>query len=672
MFIPQTCKRKLLTESFPLQIVEAPCNAMPVYPAIRRSIVGGRTTILFSCFWCIAAVTGAVPVSSQQGGERQLWSDVEVFGSARDGIRSQSISFADLNGGSVERFPRQLDTVHEHFRAAELPKKTKEIVKKKKKPTSFDSDYDRFINEHFRQDYQGYSPESESEQMARDHENFQELPHYYRKSHPVNYAKTPSTTAVPYWPRRRQRNFKIHSNRPPPPTPGTIQEDVEDYQPNDETLAIRSYSNKPYSDDYQRIKELSEQQAKQVQKNEAHCKATKKSDMLCQVCFNPKTGAKSESCSYAPQPHSKKYAFSKENNYSSKDGDSSEEEDDGEEYEEEEQEDQNNEDESRPEIHTNPPLRKRNQSRMARGPRIKRGNGWEESKNFSTMERHSTGESKKIETYDDFFGSLSLFPEYQKYQAENVKEEEDDGEKYEFMPRARNLKAVAEDVDGEKALAEFRKRDWSDCKKARKGELTCYVCEDKHGVRHEDCMFLSSSTSSSSSTSLNPAGRSHYDAFGNGTDEKMSSADDDYSEGGVEEMGGAASGSVSVKDFPANDKDIVAELSSSSSELTAEDGVSRASNGQFSSKGVSRNKKKNVKLNRKLVIKKRKLKQHQGDYLGGAGLRQEATANGQSSPLKRRIRKKVTYRKPAKNWKQQERFQPVAVESSVISLKDQK
>lgn len=622
--------------------------------------------ILFSCFWCIAIIA-AVP----QQGERQLWSDVEVFGSARDGIRSQSISFADPNGGSVERFPRQLDTVHEHFRAAKLPiEEKKQKKKKKEKASSFDSDYDRFINEHFRQDYQGYSPESESEQMARDHEEFQELPHYYRKSHPVNYAKTPSGTS--YWPRRRQSNFKIHSNGP-----RTIQEDVEDYQPNDETLAIRSNSdsdNSPPSDDYQRIKQLSEQQAKDTKKNEAHCKATKKSDMLCQVCFNPKTGAKSESCSYAPKPHSKKYAFSEENNYSSKNENSSEEEEEADDEEENEDE-ENNEDGGKPEIHTNTPLRKRNQSKMARGPRIKRGNGWEEYKDISTVERRSTGESKKIETYDDFFGSPSLFPEYQKYQTENVKEgEDDDGEKYEFMPRTSNHKAVAVDVDAEETLAEFRKRDWSDCKKARKGELTCYVCEDRHGDRHEECMFLSSSSSSSSSTSLNPSGLSRQHASRNGTDETMSSHEDDYRErDGVEEVGGGvASGSVSVKDFPANDKDIVAEHSRGV--LTAEEGVPRATNGGVSRKGVSRNKKNNVKLNRKLVIKKRKLKQQQGDYLndGSEGVRQEASANGQSSPLKRRIRKKVTYRKPAKNWKQQEGIQPLAVETSVIFSEDQK
>lgn len=43
------------------------------------------------------------------------------------------------------------------------------------------------------------------------------------------------------------------------------------------------------------------------------------------------------------------------------------------------------------------------------------------------------------------------------------------------------------------ALTDFSTKDWSNCRKVMKGELTCYYCKDANGANQEECMFVSSS-----------------------------------------------------------------------------------------------------------------------------------------------------------------------------------
>lgn len=42
------------------------------------------------------------------------------------------------------------------------------------------------------------------------------------------------------------------------------------------------------------------------------------------------------------------------------------------------------------------------------------------------------------------------------------------------------------------ALTDFETKDWSNCNKVMKGELTCYYCKDARGATQEECMFVSS------------------------------------------------------------------------------------------------------------------------------------------------------------------------------------
>ncbi|KAJ8982870.1 hypothetical protein NQ317_006420 [Molorchus minor] len=50
----------------------------------------------------------------------------------------------------------------------------------------------------------------------------------------------------------------------------------------------------------------------------------------------------------------------------------------------------------------------------------------------------------------------------------------------------------------ESVLAEFSKKDRSNCKKAEKKGMTCYLCVDKNNIQHEECMYVQESRPQSS------------------------------------------------------------------------------------------------------------------------------------------------------------------------------
>ncbi|KAH1003495.1 hypothetical protein HUJ04_003414 [Dendroctonus ponderosae] len=47
--------------------------------------------------------------------------------------------------------------------------------------------------------------------------------------------------------------------------------------------------------------------------------------------------------------------------------------------------------------------------------------------------------------------------------------------------------------DVEEVLAEFAKKDRSNCKKAEKNGMTCFLCVDQNKVQHEECMYIAES-----------------------------------------------------------------------------------------------------------------------------------------------------------------------------------
>lgn len=307
------------------------------------------------------------------------------------------------------------------------------------------------------------------------------------------------------------------------------------------------------SSEYERIKALSKKQETEIKQNPKHCKVTLKDGMTCSLCKNPETGAHSESCSFSSTPPEKKYAYTKERNYNSKDNEKDEDEGDEEEEDGEEEEEASNKSENK--VATTPPpppppkqqQRRRGPQRSAsqksaavetvsstpanhriasqRRPRQRPSSSAnkpvtntshrysatykaEESrpqhrivgldpflygshsddKQEKEKSKRNTGESSGRRSYEDYFSHV--FPEAKNGRLQRADDADDDdgNEQVEFLPNYDSKKNV------EKVLEEFKTKDWSTCKKELKGDLTCYHCKDENGVRHEECMFVSGST----------------------------------------------------------------------------------------------------------------------------------------------------------------------------------
>lgn len=307
------------------------------------------------------------------------------------------------------------------------------------------------------------------------------------------------------------------------------------------------------SSEYERIKALSKKQETEIKQNPKHCKVTVKDGMTCSLCKNPETGAHSESCSFSSTPPEKKYAYTKERNYNSKDNEKDDDEGEDEEGDEEEEEASNKSEKTVATTQAPPPPPKQQQRRRTpqrsasqksaavqtedvsstpanhrlasqRRPR-QRSSGSTNKPLTSTSRRYSatykaeesrpqhrivgldpflygshsddkqekekskrnTGESSGRRSYEDYFSHV--FPEAKNGRLQRADDSDDDGnDQVEFLPNYDSKKNV------EKVLEEFKTKDWSTCKKEIKGDLTCYHCKDENGVRHEECMFVSGST----------------------------------------------------------------------------------------------------------------------------------------------------------------------------------
>ncbi|GAB0087259.1 hypothetical protein DMENIID0001_015520 [Sergentomyia squamirostris] len=345
--------------------------------------------------------------------------------------------------------------------------------------------YDEFFARNFGQDYQVYNNKapliSAVENEETEHET--EAPRAGPRKH-----KRPSS---------RRASYKA-------PKP----EETEEYTPYEYNYGGSS-AYKP-SDEYQRIKDLSEQQAKEIEQNPQHCKTVKKEEMECHVCHDPKSGAKSESCSYASRPAAKKYAFVKEKKYNSND-------DDGESGEEEEAPKARRSEslragrpQRRPKTENTHAALTVEPSPRQRSPRGKKsrenrpqrdvigldpylyGNPDDDDEEEEEEEEEKPKKQKNtshanLKSYEDYFSHV--FPEQS---GRKSKEELKDNSEYEFLPDYEHKKNV------EEVLAEFKTRDWSKCKKTKKGDLTCYECKDPNGVQNEECMYVSESSPRSS------------------------------------------------------------------------------------------------------------------------------------------------------------------------------
>ncbi|XP_058457961.1 uncharacterized protein LOC131434792 [Malaya genurostris] len=238
------------------------------------------------------------------------------------------------------------------------------------------------------------------------------------------------------------------------------------------------------SDDYERIKQESEAQSRRLAKDPNNCEQFEKDGMLCHVCRDPATDTMSESCAYATVPHHKKFSYVKQKNYNSKD------------HEKEKPDDEETAEE--------PPQRKRKPSKpkviptkksvvhSKPGPKGTNGGGYR----YPPVDLRSNKQRPKPPTETEL--------------SEGDTEYEFDTSFYPSYGRSQKLLQQAEPASSDdvyvlsyqdkdevaKMLADFETRDWSNCKKATKNELTCYTCTDEDGVKHEECTYVSESRDS--------------------------------------------------------------------------------------------------------------------------------------------------------------------------------
>lgn len=293
------------------------------------------------------------------------------------------------------------------------------------------------------------------------------------------------------------------------------------------------YDNAYNDNEYERIRTLSQKQEAEIKQNPKNCKVVVKGEMTCSTCKDPVSGAHSESCSFSSAPADKKYAYIKQRAYNSKDEDKKkkqqrdeEEEDDDEDKPEEDWEgdegaSNKNEKIVKPST-TAAPTRVRSQTRRAPAPtkkqvssaytastkaptpqrRQRNPNQRRYSANYKAEESRPQREVVGLDpflykqddekngqhTYEQYFSHV--FPESKNGKLQIRREDDEsagDNTEVEFLPNYDSKKNV------EEVLAEFKTKDWSQCKKEIKGDLTCYQCKDSAGVKREECMFLSGS-----------------------------------------------------------------------------------------------------------------------------------------------------------------------------------
>ncbi|XP_035900597.1 uncharacterized protein LOC118506910 [Anopheles stephensi] len=251
------------------------------------------------------------------------------------------------------------------------------------------------------------------------------------------------------------------------------------------------------SEDYERIKAESEEQSRRLAKDPGNCRTYEKDGMVCSVCHDPASDSASESCAYATEPHHRKYAYVKERNYDSKKDDpnqrakamrtENDEDDDDEDGGVETADREHTSAETRPERQTqdigasfpNPtPVPKRVPTRPLRKPTLRskphqsatNGGGYR----YQPTDLRSNRANMK----------LTVGPT--------------DGENLPAPGQNEDIYVMdyADQDEVAKVLAEFKARDWSNCRKGKRmddGELTCYQCTDAAGVNHEECMYVSES-----------------------------------------------------------------------------------------------------------------------------------------------------------------------------------
>lgn len=314
--------------------------------------------------------------------------------------------------------------------------------------------------------------------------------------------------------------------------------DGKQYQPQKEPAASNQayqYASKYNKDEPK--KSFSEQKADElIKKGGDNCEKVQREEMSCVVCTSAETGGNYEQCSYSSAPAQQKYAYVREQKFdgpvpdklngdsqggkSAENAQSSEAETRTEKprynyqsefhrgreeplpnYRGEEAKSSEKQENKQAAATQNKPKENRGSARYqipshfeyvsgsngkksgGRGldPRLYGSAEEEETEATENQKKQEKKKEKKDDEYE--FPSLSEY--HFKYFPEFMKEESETAES----------KIVSEPAkkDVEEVLAEFTKKDRSNCEKAQKNGMTCYLCTDKNGLQHEECMYISES-----------------------------------------------------------------------------------------------------------------------------------------------------------------------------------
>lgn len=233
-------------------------------------------------------------------------------------------------------------------------------------------------------------------------------------------------------------------------------------------------------DDYERIKALSQKQVHELQKNPGNCKHVERDGMICSTCEDPVTGDSSESCEYASKPYDRKLAYLTKKSHNQKKVPIEIDEPVNHDHEDEE-------DEEKP---INPP---------PRGPKPSKSiHNESDDADYGGYKLANTNDDVDDYESESKFARLKAEPkkpvvkqqqqQLQRKPIHTQNSNQNQNHDFEIIPtsefKSKNLN---------QAMTDFKTKDWSKCEKIIKGDMTCYSCRDKKGVKQEECMFIQES-----------------------------------------------------------------------------------------------------------------------------------------------------------------------------------
>ncbi|KAF7269748.1 hypothetical protein GWI33_017266 [Rhynchophorus ferrugineus] len=284
----------------------------------------------------------------------------------------------------------------------------------------------------------------------------------------------------------------------------------EDFEKEQEAAEIerqKDFEYKPYSPD--EYESYSESQSSELLKVPGACQQVEREGATCTVCRDEKTGGNFEQCSYSSAPKEHKYAYVAEKKFDSDDEpketktvlkEDSGEQDEGEsvvksktaeaipelesagtsvEETEVSAEDDEAEENEKPESGYEYPYFKYTNTKD-NNKKLVDDNPYDVPEHFKANVKNdkSSAEEEDDESFDEYH--YKLFPELHKT-SESKNEER------------QSAPAQKKEQDVEEVLAEFAKKDRSNCKKAEKSGMTCFLCVDHNKIQHEECMYIAES-----------------------------------------------------------------------------------------------------------------------------------------------------------------------------------